>query len=391
MKEMNRPYVTAIILAAGSGTRLSSEMTKQRILLSGQSILYRSAAVFSNCDLVNEIIVVCRSDETEWVSNELNTLNKISLVIPGGKSRAESAKIGFASISSKTKFVAIHDAARCLVTDENICKIINKAFEYKAATACTRVTDTIKRSDNDGFICDTISREGLWHAQTPQVFERELYAEALSRLDDDSSITDDNLIIESMGGKIYPVDCGKNNLKITTADDLAYAEYIIERRVQMSELRVGHGYDVHRFAEGRKLVLGGVEIPFERGLLGHSDADVLVHSIMDAILGACGLGDIGKHFPDTDSTYKDISSLNLLSEVARIVKKEGFSIVNIDATLVMQRPKIAPYTFEMVDNISRILKIERGRVNIKATTEEKLGFTGREEGACAYAIATVKK
>ena len=159
----------------------------------------------------------------------------------------------------------------------------------------------------------------------------------------------------------------------------------------MDEIRVGHGYDVHRFAEGRKLILGGVDIPSEKGLLGHSDADVLLHAIMDAMLGACGLGDIGRHFPDNDESYKDISSLTLLRKTYDLVREQGYTVNNVDATVVMQSPKIAHYIARMVSNIAEILEIESGRVNVKATTEEKLGFTGRLEGVSAHAVVTVKK
>ena len=158
----------------------------------------------------------------------------------------------------------------------------------------------------------------------------------------------------------------------------------------MSEMRIGHGYDVHRFSVDRKLILGGVSIPFEMGLLGHSDADVLIHAIIDALLGACALGDIGRHFPDDDEKYRGVSSLELLRSVNNLISEKGFGIVNIDATLVIQRPKIAPFIEEMINNISYTLNIERGRINIKATTEEHLGFTGRGEGACAYAVALLK-
>ena len=159
----------------------------------------------------------------------------------------------------------------------------------------------------------------------------------------------------------------------------------------MAEIRIGHGYDVHRFSEGRRLILGGVDIPHIQGLLGHSDADVLTHAIMDAILGACGLGDIGRYFPDTDERYKDVSSLKLLSEVSSLIKAKRYSIVNIDATVVMQSPKISTYIGKMIENLSNILEIEQGRINIKATTEEHLGFTGSGEGASAHAVVSVKK
>ena len=159
----------------------------------------------------------------------------------------------------------------------------------------------------------------------------------------------------------------------------------------MTEFRIGHGYDVHRLTEDRELILGGVKVPFEKGLLGHSDADVLLHAIMDALLGAAALGDIGKHFPDTDERYKGISSLCLLGEVARLLRENSYCVVNIDSTLVLQRPKIAPYIPEMITNIAKTLGIDEGRVNVKATTEEKLGFTGSGEGAAAHAVAMIKK
>ena len=228
-------------------------------------------------------------------------------------------------------------------------------------------------------------------AERSYVDDRALYADALSKIGLDESITDDNIIIERLGEKIYPVETGRQNIKITTSDDLSFAEYIIERRGEMSEIRTGHGYDVHRFAEGRRLILGGVEIAHSKGLLGHSDADVLTHAIMDSLLGACALGDIGRHFSDSDEAYKDISSMVLLDRVGEMIKSRGFSIVNIDATLVMQSPKVAGFIDEMVHNIAKILKIEQGRINIKATTEERLGFTGSEDGAAAHAVATVKK
>ncbi|MBQ8413938.1 MAG: 2-C-methyl-D-erythritol 2,4-cyclodiphosphate synthase [Clostridia bacterium] len=196
------------------------------------------------------------------------------------------------------------------------------------------------------------------------------------------------MLVERCGYKVYPVETGKNNIKITTPEDIDFAEYLL-KKTSVPEYRTGCGYDVHRFSEGRKLILGGVDIPFEKGLLGHSDADVLVHAIMDALLGAASLGDIGRHFPDTDESYKGISSLELLRRVNNLIWERGYSVINIDATIVIQRPKIASYIEEMVHNISKTLNIEQGRVNIKATTEEHLGFTGREEGAAAHAIASL--
>ena len=391
MKNSDFSTVTAIILAAGSSSRLGGDTTKQRIKIFGESVLYRSVKVFSNCDFVDSIIIVSKADEIDWARAETASFNKVINVVAGGKTRAESARIGFSVVPKMTKFVAIHDCARCLVTEANIRDVADMAFIHGAATACCAVTDTLKSISGDGFITNTISRSGLFSAQTPQIFAYSLYAEALENCTSDECITDDNMLIESMGGRVYPVDIGRSNIKITTADDLAYAEYIIDRRRSMNEIRIGHGYDVHRLIEGRRLVLGGVDIPHEKGLLGHSDADVLVHAIMDAILGACCLGDIGRHFPDNDSSYNDISSLLLLEKVKELIADNGYSIVNIDATIILQKPKVSPYIDKMVENISLILGLDQGRINIKATTEEYLGFTGREEGVSAHAVALVKK
>ena len=388
--EMNRPKVTAIILAAGSGSRMGADLTKQRIVLCGKSILYRSVQAFSDCAEISHIVVVSRPDELDWAKRETSSFSKLYAIVAGGKTRAESVKCGFDAIPSGTEFVAIHDGARCLIKQSDISSVLSKAYIWGAATACSSVTDTVKISDNDGLINATLPREKLYLASTPQVFKTDVYSSALLGADLDRGFTDDNMLIERIGGRVYPVDIGRENIKITTADDLSYAEYLINRRCEMSETRIGHGYDVHRFASGRRLVLGGVEIPFDMGLLGHSDADVLTHAIMDAILGAASLGDIGRHFPDNDPSFKDISSLKLLSKVAELIKSKGYSIVNIDATVIMQSPKISPYIDEMIDNLSNILGLDRGRINIKATTEEHLGFTGHGEGAAAHAVVLIK-
>ena len=357
----------------------------------GESVLFRSVKAFNESDLVDSIVVVTRVDELEWVREELKGFSKVCAIVIGGKTRAESAKLGFAYIPESATFVAIHDAARCLITTDMINAVAEAAFVHGAATAATAVTDTVKQVGEDGFVDKTLSRGELMLAQTPQIFARGLYETALYAIKPDNSITDDNMMVELTGAKVYPVETGKQNIKITTIDDIAYAEFVLERRSSMNEIRIGHGYDVHRLVPDRKLILGGVDIPHEKGLLGHSDADVLVHAIMDAMLGACALGDIGRHFPDNDEKYRGISSLVLLEKVNDLILKNGYSLVNIDATIVIQQPKIAPHIDKMINNISKILKIEQSRINIKATTEEKLGFTGSMDGVSAHAVVSVKK
>ncbi len=387
----SKANVSAVILAAGSGSRMNSDVTKQRMTLLGESTLHRSVRAFAACKSISSIVIACRADELTWVQNELADIDKAITTVIGGSCRAESAKIAFEAIPADSEFVAIHDAARCLVTPEIIESVISAARIHGAATAATSIVDTLKSVDSSLKIAKTVPRDSLYSAQTPQVFLTSLYKKALLNAKNLEEITDDNMLVENIGECVTVVDTGRENVKITTSEDVRYAEYILGKWGKMEEYRIGHGYDVHRFAENRALILGGAEIPYELGLLGHSDADVLTHAIMDSLLGAAGLGDIGRHFPDNSSEYKDISSLVLLGRVADILTQNGFTVVNIDATVVLQRPKIATYTDSMRENIAKILQIEQSRVNIKATTEEGLGFTGSGEGAAAHSVAMLKK
>lgn len=387
----NSPKVAAVILAAGSGTRMLSDVTKQRMYIRGESVLHRSVRIFSECENINSIVVVCRADEMEWAESELSDILKPCSIISGGKTRAESAKLGFWAIPDDSDFVAIHDGARCLVTRDIIESVVSAAVFSGAATASTPVTDTLKRIDTNSKIVETIPRESIYSASTPQVFSTSLYKKALSMAENIEAFTDDNMLIEALGHEVVCVDTGRENIKITTPDDISYAEYILGKREGMLEYKIGHGYDVHRLVPDRALVLGGVNIPYEKGLLGHSDADVLTHAIMDSLLGAMGLGDIGKHFPDTSGEFKDISSLELLARVASLILENGYTVLNVDATVILQRPKIASYIDSMRENIAKILGIDVGRINIKATTEEGLGFTGSGEGAAAHSVAMLKK
>ena len=388
---MDKFNTAAIILAGGTGSRMQSDKTKQFIDILGKTVLERTVLAFDKCELINEIVVVVREGEESDAITLINKLNisKSFKTVIGGACRAQSAKNGFLAISQDTDFVAVHDAARCLITPEMIDKVVKMAYKTSAATAVCSVSDTVKQVDKDGKIVATIPRETVFRAQTPQVFSKDVYKRALIRCEDLSAITDDNMLLENIGADIYAVDLGYNNIKITTQEDLRLAKNILTERGEnvMNGFRVGHGYDVHKLVAGRKLILGGVEIPHETGLLGHSDADVLLHAIMDALLGAAALGDIGKHFPDTSEEYKGISSLHLLTRVTDLIKKKGFSVLNIDATIVMQRPKIATFIPKMVSNIAFAIGIAEDCINVKATTEEHLGFTGREEGVSAHCVA----
>ena len=391
---MNKQYTTAIILAAGSGSRMGSSVTKQRMEIFGKSVLLRSVEAFSNSPVIDSIIIAAKEDELELFREEFKSgFPKIFDIVVGGKNRAESAKNAFAAIPKATTHVAIHDAARCLVTPDMIALVADAAYKTGAATAGSLVTDTVKQVSASGFIEKTLPRSELFFASTPQIFETKLYKKALDSTVNFELITDDNMLLENIGERVTFVDVGRENIKITTPSDIDYAEHILKKRSgeNMSRIRIGHGYDVHKFAEGRELVLGGVNVPYKLGLLGHSDADVLTHAIMDSRLGAAALGDIGRHFPDSSDEFRGISSLILLKKVGDMLSEAGYSVINIDATLVLQSPKILPFVDLMISNVADVLGISRSSVNIKATTEEHLGFTGRGEGAAAHSVALIEK
>ena len=392
MSMKNDKKISAVILAAGSGTRMNSDVTKQRMTILGESVLHRSVSAFDKSAFISEIVVVVRSDEKDLLEDDLRGFDKPIRVVCGGATRQESAKLGFGAISESSGYLMIHDAARCLVTTAIVDSVALSVLKYGAATASTPVTDTVKKSLDGETVSTTIPRNQLYLAQTPQAFSREIYTRAIIVASESKmEITDDNMMAEIAGVAVHLVDCGRENIKITTSSDIEYAEFLVRKRECMSSFKIGHGYDVHKLVPGRDLILGGVSIAYEKGLLGHSDADVLTHAIMDALLGAAGLGDIGRHFPDTSDEYKGISSIVLLERVRKLLAESGYGVNNVDATLVLQSPKVASYIDKMRENIACALEIPVTDVNIKATTEEHLGFTGSGDGAAAHAVATIIK
>ena len=388
---MSKKRVCAILLAGGSGSRMQMGVTKQKIKILGESVIHRAARALDSSEAVDAIVAVSRADELSFVRQELADIGKLIGVVAGGETRFESAKCGFDFCGGRFDFVAIHDAARCLATPQLIDRVVSAAILHGAASAVSSVTSTVKRI-KDGKIVATESRDTLVEAETPQVFSSELYQRAIDNaLKNALAVTDDNMLLEAIGEPVYTVVSEEENLKITTKKDIKYAEYLLSGEVaSMPNLRVGHGYDVHRFREGRDLILGGVKIEHSVGLLGHSDADVLAHAVMDSVIGALGLGDIGRHFPDSDEKYRGISSITLLSRVGELLSERGARVVNIDATVVLQSPKIGRYIPEMANNISNALGCDSEAVNIKATTEEGLGFTGSGEGAAAHSVAMIE-
>jgi 2-C-methyl-D-erythritol 4-phosphate cytidylyltransferase/2-C-methyl-D-erythritol 2,4-cyclodiphosphate synthase len=343
--------------------------------------------------LVTDIVLVVRREDMDYCQHNLlgpGDFAKISAVVPGGAERRESVYRGLGETDAD--MVLIHDAVRPFISSELLLRVIEATREYGAALPALRVVETIKEVAG-GRVIGTPRRETLWRAQTPQGFFRPLLQRAHEEVGVDDGVTDDAMLIERLGHAVHIVEGEVDNLKITTRDDLAWAEWKFkERDLSMATglMRVGQGYDVHRLEAGRKLVLGGVVIPFELGLAGHSDADVLTHAIIDALLGALSAGDIGQLFPDTDAQYENISSLILLERVRALVEERGAQIVHIDAVVIAQRPKLAPHIDAMRAELAATLGLSVEQVSLKATTTERLGFVGREEGMAAQAVATVR-
>ena len=368
--------VTAILVAAGASRRMGFDKLGFH-LPDGRTVLETSLAAFDRHPAVTQIVLVAGGNFDVCQALAARCA-KPTVVVHGGATRADSVRAGLAE--AEGKLVAIHDAARPFVSGEVITRTLEAAWEFGAAAPAVAVKDTIKIASR-GVVLNTPDRNTLYAVQTPQCFWRERYLEALDRVQGEtaSAVTDDCSLFELAGFPVHLVEGEYANTKITTKEDLKGE----------TSMRIGHGYDVHRLVEGRKLILGGVEIPYEKGLLGHSDADVLLHAISDALLGAAALGDIGKHFPDTDPRYKGADSLELLRQVGVMLREAGYTVGNIDSTILCQAPKLASHIPAMRQNIASALGIDADAVSVKATTEEKLGFTGSGEGIAAHAVALI--
>lgn len=387
------PKCCAILVAAGSSSRMGTSCSKQFLPLCGRPAISYTLESFEQAETISDLVIVCRKEdifEMERIAEQYE-IKKRRAIVPGGATRQQSVAAGLAKAPADAAYLAVHDGARPLILPEEIDATVRDAYVQGASALCAPVKDTIKRQDAAGFVVETPPRELLRAVQTPQVFRMELYRKAMERaIKEDADYTDDCQLVEHMGVKVHLLTGGYTNLKLTTQEDLAAAESILQKRGGNC-MRIGHGYDVHRFAEGRSLRIGGVEIPYEKGLLGHSDADVLSHAITDALLGAAALGDIGTWFPDTDPAYKDADSLVLMKRVCALLAERGFSICNIDATVLAQEPKLKPYISDMRCKVAGACGLAPERVSVKATTEEGLGFTGEKKGIAAHAVCLVQE
>ena len=380
--------VAALILAGGRGTRAGGGIPKQYREIDGISVLRRAIDCFVDCPAVNLIRVVIHADDQALYRAATAGLDILPPVI-GGTERHLSAVNGLESLSDfETDIVLIHDAARPFADRGMIEQIIAALADAAGAIPALPVSDTLKRvASTDDLIEETVDRAGLWRAQTPQGFRFKAILKAHGQRDSDLP-TDDAAVMEEAGMVVCVVDGDERNIKVTTEADFDRAEQILEKH-QM-QTRVGTGFDVHKLGPGDGVTLCGIMVPCDMSLIGHSDADVALHALTDALLGAIGCGDIGLHFPPSNPTWKGAASHIFVEAAAANIREAGGSIINVDVTIIGERPKIGPHRDEMRMKVAEFLDIPLDRVNIKATTTERLGFTGRGEGLAAQAIASVE-
>ena len=380
-------HVTAIIAAGGRGIRLGGNQPKQFLLLGGQPILQRSVEAFVASDRIVDIIVALPPGQATDAPAYLRSQVKPVQIVEGGERRQDSVARAFARVERSAELVVIHDAARPLITAALIDRTVDAAAQFGAAIAALPATDTVKRGNADLVIVDTIPRDQVFLAQTPQAFRIEVLRDALAKASSSGDATDEAMLAERAGYRVHLVDGDPRNVKVTTADDLATAERLLTDRTPALTLRIGNGYDLHRLVPGRALILAGVTIPFEKGLDGFSDADAVCHAVTDAILGAAAAGDIGRHFPDTDPAWKGADSMVLLARAARIVSNAGYRIVNVDVVVIAQRPKLVPFIEAMRANLARALNVAVGSVSVKGKTNEGVDSIGAGDSIAVHAVA----
>jgi len=376
----------ALIVAAGRGTRFGGDLPKQYRLLGGVPLLRHSLETFSRHPAVSGVRVVIHPDDRARYDEAAAGLDPLAPVA-GGAERQDSVRLGLESLEALAPDrVLIHDAARPLIDAATIQRTVDALDRSDGALAAVPVVDTLKRARDGGASAGTVDRAGLWRAQTPQGFR---YAAILAahRAQAGGRLTDDTAVAEQAGIAITLVQGSEDNFKVTTEDDLLRAERVIAAG---GVFRTGMGLDVHAFGPGDHVWLCGVKLTFGKGLVGHSDADVALHALTDALLGALGVGDIGSHFPDSDPQWKGASSDRFLAHAAGLVRARRGTIVNVDVTVICEAPRLRPHNAAMVARVAEILGVPAERVSVKATTTEKLGFTGRGEGIAAQAIATVR-
>ena len=381
-------FVTAIIAAGGRGLRFGASRPKQLVVIDGRTLLERSVDVFLAHPLVNEVVVALPPDIAANPPAYLQSAAKPMRLVAGGARRQDSVWNAFQAVASASEVILIHDGARPFVSGELIGRTIDAAAAHGAAIAAIEVNDTVKRVRHQ-VVQETLDRETIFLAQTPQAFRREVLAAAVALGQSGVEATDEAALAERAGYAVHVVPGEPNNIKITTPEDLAAAGQ--RDRGPARTGRAGIGYDVHRLVTGRALVLGGLTIPAERGALGHSDADVVCHAVTDALLGAVSLGDIGLHFPDTDARWKDARSLELLQHAVGLIAARGFEVGNVDVTVILESPKLRGYIDRIRTSLATVLGVDAGRISVKAKTNEGMDAIGRGEAIAAHAIALLRR
>jgi 2-C-methyl-D-erythritol 4-phosphate cytidylyltransferase/2-C-methyl-D-erythritol 2,4-cyclodiphosphate synthase len=400
-------FVSAIIAAGGRGVRLGSAVPKQLLTVAGRPILERSVAIFLAHPDVDEIVVALPSDLAADPPTYLRDDRKRLRIVAGGERRQDSVSRAFRAVDVRADVVVIHDAARPFATPDLISRTIAAAAKSGAALAAVQAQDTVKRTrastagphvrqedrhGDDRFVVETLARETIFLAQTPQAFRRDVLDRALAGADNALEATDEAALVERAGYRVAIVEGELTNIKLTTPEDLTIADAIARQTAPLPARtgRAGTGYDLHRLVAGRPLILGGVTIPSAVGALGHSDADVVCHAITDAVFGAVGLGDIGRHFPDSDPGWKDASSLDLLARAKALAFEQGYEVGNVDVTVVLEKPKIRDHIDKMRELIAGALGIDPSRVSIKGKTNEGVDAVGRGEAIAAHAVALLR-
>ena len=372
----------AIIVAAGRGTRAGGPFPKQWQILGGRPVAAHAMARFAAHPSITQLVLVLHPDD---VDTALWPRDPAAQIVTGGETRAASVRAGLEALDADIDQVLIHDAARPLVSSALLDRVLEALQTHQGAAPAMKVTDTLWHGDG-GQVTGVQDRTGLYRAQTPQGFHLAplLAALAIST----GTETDDVAVARAAGLDVAIVAGDEDNIKITTPDDFARVEQLMRHHM---DIRCGNGYDVHRFEPGDHVWLCGVQIPHSRGLQGHSDADVGMHAITDAIYGALGLGDIGQHFPPTDPKWKGAASHIFLEHAVGLATQQGYTISNVDCTLVCERPKIGPHQAAMKAVMAAYMGLNSDRISVKATTSERLGFTGREEGIAALATVALVK
>jgi 2-C-methyl-D-erythritol 4-phosphate cytidylyltransferase / 2-C-methyl-D-erythritol 2,4-cyclodiphosphate synthase len=433
-------YVTAIIAAGGRGERLGGAVPKQLIQVGGRSLLERSVSIFQTHPAVDEIVVALPGDLVADPPPYLKVSAKPLRLVIGGERRQDSVVNAFNATNETSDIIVIHDAARPFASQDLVTRTIAAAVETGAAAAALAARDTVKRAgrspvagrsggltpelklgptsgslgpasgsltpelklgptsgslgptsgSNEYVVLETIPRETIYLAQTPQAFRRNVLRDAIAFAQTGVEVTDEATLAERAGHPVRVVPGEPTNIKITTTADLPVAEALAGGGSAALITRVGTGYDLHRLVEGRPLTLAGVTIPFEKGLAGHSDADVIAHAAIDAMLGAAGAGDIGGHFPDTDPQWKGASSIDLMRRASEILRNRGFAVVNLDLVVIAERPKLAGYLDAMRRNLASAAGVRAADVSIKGKTNEGVGELGRGEAIAVHAVALVK-